>query len=477
MCSQRVGGVLVVLAVTVAGPARAIPAFARKYQTSCLTCHTVYPKLNPFGEAFRRNGYRFPGVDSDYIKTEQVALGQEANKKTFPKTVWPDWIPSSIPLSVGANGQAMVIPSKSSSAGEAGKSAEGSATHVTVQDLSAEAHLWAGAAFDDTITAWFELTFGGGGVDIEHAQLLFNDIVGPKHVFNIIVGHGFPNVTQYGPHSSYLADQMVTTVPVTAIYWGDSDPWTLVDNYTGLELNGVIAGRIDYAVGLNAGKIAHGLAPTDNFYGRVGFKIGGMRLDGEDSSGAPDPERPWAETALGIYGFAYQATSRFDTTAGAPVPSDTANTYGIGARGQLGSAELNVGWYTESHGHGTDTGGPVNSKVLFGELSYVIFPWMVPALRVETVWLTPQGASTVHDLHIQPGIAFLIRPNIKLVAVFDYESARGFPLTTAGPLTPGPQAYQGGASSWGPLQIAPLASGEPNRSEFESIGLYLAWAM
>ena len=41
MCSQRVGGVLVVLAVTVAGPARAIPAFARKYQTSCLTCHTV----------------------------------------------------------------------------------------------------------------------------------------------------------------------------------------------------------------------------------------------------------------------------------------------------------------------------------------------------------------------------------------------------------------------------------------------------
>jgi len=102
---------------------------------------------------------------------------------------------------------------------------------------------------------------------------------------------------------------------------------------------------------------------------------------------------------------------------------------------------------------------------------------MVPAVRVETVWLTPEGGPTVHDLHIQPGIAFLIRPNIKVVAVFDYESARGFPTTTAGPLTAGPQAYQGGASSWGPLQIAPPASGEPNRSEFESIGIYLAWAM
>jgi hypothetical protein len=477
MSRRALGGVLVVVVLSAAAPARAIPAFARKYQTSCLTCHTVYPKLNPFGEAFRRNGYRFPGTDSDYIKAEQIAMGQEANKKTFPKTAWPDSILAAIPIAVGANGQAKIVPSSGSSAGEAAKSADGAATHFTVQDLVAEAHIWGGAALDDTITVWFELTFSSDGVDVEHAQLLFNDIVGPKHLFNLIVGHGFPNVTDYGPHSSYLADSMVTTVPVTGIYWGNSDPWTLVDNYTGLELNGVIAGRFDYAVGLNAGKIAHGLAPTDNFYGRLGFKLGGMRLDGEDSSGPPDPDRPWAETALGVYAFAYQSNSRFDTSAGAPVASDTANTYGIGVRGQLSSAELNLGWYTESHGHGTDTGGPVKAQVLFGELSYVVFPWMVPALRVETVWLAPEGVGSIHDLHIQPGIAFLIRPNIKLVAVFDYESARGFPTTAGGPLTPGPQAWQGGASDWGPLQIAPPSSGASTRSEFESIGIYLAWAM
>ena len=64
----------------VAGEARAVPSFARKYQTSCQTCHTIFPVLNPFGEAFRRNGYRFPSqngsTDSDAEKAPAIALGQ-----------------------------------------------------------------------------------------------------------------------------------------------------------------------------------------------------------------------------------------------------------------------------------------------------------------------------------------------------------------------------------------------------------------
>jgi hypothetical protein len=88
--------------------ARAVPSFARKYQTSCQTCHTVYPVLNPFGEAFRRNGYRFPSwngsEDSDAIKAAAIALGQEEYEKTFPDSVWPDKIAEAVPLSVMFNG-------------------------------------------------------------------------------------------------------------------------------------------------------------------------------------------------------------------------------------------------------------------------------------------------------------------------------------------------------------------------------------
>ncbi len=44
--------------------ALAIPAFARKYDISCVMCHTAFPKLNDFGVNFRDNGYQMGG-DSD----------------------------------------------------------------------------------------------------------------------------------------------------------------------------------------------------------------------------------------------------------------------------------------------------------------------------------------------------------------------------------------------------------------------------
>jgi hypothetical protein len=40
--------------------AEAIPAFARKYQISCNTCHLAVPKLKAFGEEFAGNGFVLP---------------------------------------------------------------------------------------------------------------------------------------------------------------------------------------------------------------------------------------------------------------------------------------------------------------------------------------------------------------------------------------------------------------------------------
>ncbi len=47
---------LLVLAAS-AGPASAIPAFARKYKVSCSLCHAPFPRLTEFGGMFAANGF------------------------------------------------------------------------------------------------------------------------------------------------------------------------------------------------------------------------------------------------------------------------------------------------------------------------------------------------------------------------------------------------------------------------------------
>src|SRR5687767_11956872 len=78
----------------------ALPVFARRYETSCTTCHVVIPKLSPFGIAFRNNGYRIPTNDARLIKFPDVPLGAPAWKQLWPKAVWPGAIPGIPPIAV-----------------------------------------------------------------------------------------------------------------------------------------------------------------------------------------------------------------------------------------------------------------------------------------------------------------------------------------------------------------------------------------
>jgi hypothetical protein len=54
--------------------AQAIPAFARKYNTNCMDCHTAPPVLNAYGQRFLENGYQLPGTEDGGI-TGKKKLG------------------------------------------------------------------------------------------------------------------------------------------------------------------------------------------------------------------------------------------------------------------------------------------------------------------------------------------------------------------------------------------------------------------
>ncbi len=398
--------------------AHAIPAFARKYKTSCTTCHTVFPKLNPFGEAFRRNGYRFPGVDGDAVKAEPVPLGQEAYKKLFPDAVWPGSLSPFPPLSVGFNGQVIAHPDTGSSAG----AADGGSAFV-LDNLVEEGHLWAGGSFDDSITYFGEMTVGSGGIEVESAHLHFNDLVGPDHLVNLTVGKSIPTTSSFGPHSTYLSDMYMPQVPITALYGAASDSYIINDNHQGAELTGTAGGVFDYSLGISAGTNVD-VRNSDSIHGHVGYKLGGMPLDGEGI----DAEAPQTEQAVTVDLFFVRSTSHF--TNGAAIPAtqaDTALVLGGDARAEWGNLEFDTGAFWRKDDHALSDGTQTAAIVQWNELSYLAYPWLVPALRVEYLRVTPSGTSAVGDLRITPGAAVLIRPNLKLVVTVPIEQASGAP--------------------------------------------------
>jgi hypothetical protein len=457
---RRFGMLAVFLAAALSAPAQAIPSFARKYGTSCMTCHTVYPKLAPFGEAFRRNSFRFPGVDSDYVKQEVVPL--------TPKAAGSDeqyGIAAIPPLSVGFNGFAVAHPDKNSTGGRNDQGAV-----FLTKNLVAEAHLFAGGSFSDAITYFGEVTFSSSGsTSLEHAQVYASDLIGPKHFVNVRVGRGFSTLTSFGPHSSYILDQIMPSSGVTALNGSlGAATWNVFDHFNGVEVNGVIAGRVDYSLGATAGNSVD-TRSTENFYGHLGFKLGGMRLDGEGASPVPNAMRPWEEVALTIDGFVYRSVNSVNFANPDPaltVPVlwlDPAIVVGGHLRAQLNSLELNGGAYLETHRHAAVEGGGARLWAGYGELSYLIQPYLVPAVRVEYNRLAQDGIPSVHNLRILPGIASAVRPNIKLLLFADLESASGQP--------PGGWGAVGGIAAPAPNSTKTSVS-----LEFEALTLAAAFA-
>ena len=460
--------------------AQAVPSFARKYQTSCLTCHTVYPVLNPFGEAFRRNGYRFPSqngsLDSDAVKAPMISLGQEEYKKTFPQSVWPAQIPEAVPLSVMFNGAVNVNFPNSDAHDAAGNM-------FTWGGLVGEFHLFGAGAFCDTGWYFTQLTVSSDSpVDIETAYLLWNDIVGPAHAVNLWVGRLMsPQLTSFGLHSDYLTDTRMPAISVLGLY-NSTGSFTIGQGHSdGIELNGILFHRLGWSLGWIASSAASGLsAPNaEDVYAHIGVKSGGVALDGEGKYGpnVPDPAKPWAEKAITVDAFAYHGLNVLDngtgTIAGAtPSPvaqGDHVDAVGTTIRAQYDSLVLDSGLTLERHmrpyagtaATAVPTGNPIpgvpdftdaKAVVQWNELDYVVFPWLVPGLRTEFTRATYESSNPISLLRVIPGVAMLVRPDVRVIVTGDFERAYGMPVT----------------GSWGPAGGAIVAPGPGAASMFEA---------
>jgi len=427
--------------------AQAIPSFSRKYETSCQTCHIQYPVLNAFGEAFRRNGYRFPSqggsVDSDAAKAETIAMGQPENADSFPNSVLPSQISKNIALSAVVNSSLPFSLPDSDLRKSSGNA-------INLGNLQGPISLYAAGSITDNITYFAKATILPGYSTVGPAYLLWNDVLGPRHSVNLWVGRLVaPQLTSFVSTGAYLADKAFPTVSVAALFNGNHSFVLGQGPSNGAELNGILWHRFAYSVGWLASSVQTGLkTPTSqDFYGHLGTKIGGGSLDGEEVSSQANVDllRSWAETSLTFDVFAYRGLSVADNFTNYPTLTGQRNeieAVGVATRLQLGSFTANVILQEQNHfrpyagGNPTPANPPIQPVSLPGvpdnstgrgfvsaaELSYVVFPWLVPAIRAERTDLDSSHGSATFS-RLMPGVSALLRPNLRLYVYADMQSA------------------------------------------------------
>ncbi len=375
--------------------ARAIPVFARKYETSCQTCHTAYPKLNPFGEAFRRNGHRFPaGEEVDSTKKEPVALGQEAHKRVFPNAIWPNDLPGASPLAVALGSSMTYTPGPPNQVSFAGVGAN--ITFTAAATLGDSFSGWAGA----TVMAMPRPTGG--------------------ETTSISIERVFMNVTPFEQPWATLRVGRIETgaLPVTMHRTLGYAPWlgatTVFDNpfsldptQLGIEANGVVAaGRLGYTAGVVAGP-NNLVNPSKDVYGRVSYKLGGMRMDGIGGATESDP---WRETSatFGVFGLSGIAM------IGDPAVATQEDAFSLmGGDVNLLFRDLNlIVAYERGANHRPALAEPNEPKDhwnFFAQLDYVLFPWLIPTARAERRFITEHA---VED-RLSGGVYFVLRANVR----------------------------------------------------------------
>lgn len=406
--------------------AKAIPAFARKYRTSCTTCHTAFPKLNPFGRAFRNLGFQMPGGDEQYIKDKQVDLGAEAWKYTFPDGVWPGKIPGMPPIAVRVTGSYVL---NTQNLVEKDFKFPSSLNVLSAGTLGENINFYVGIhLFDD----------GNIGF-LNRAYIQFNNVLDrwlPEYFLNIRVGQFLPDFLPFAIHRGVMYTPYITN----AVGFGGQlgghhgGGGILEQAQRGVEIKGILNHYNQYIMGVVNG---NGIPPggdagnfdDNNFkdvYFRVAHKFGGIGLDGYDpeaAEGVLKDAKNWRDNSirLGVFGYIGNAKPKLviasgngDEHDGDPgmemEQTEDFNRFGLDV--DVYFSDLNLFGTFMIANETLDDGDEVKYNAWFIEVNYVYYPWLLPGLRYEMINPVVGSGTT----RIVPNITALFRANIKVFA-------------------------------------------------------------
>lgn len=242
----------------------AFPFFSRQIGRDCTFCHSLLPKLNETGRAFRSGGYRLPG-EAEWKEAKDL---------------------SSIPASIEVEVEAAYNDLKTNGA-------RSESSDIKIEEVE----LFAGGAFGKTgkvsvnAVTTFEETEEGADIAITHAFVQVNDLLGP-------VGEGLLNI-RAGKWDIGLPF-LNTIAPISNAYLAESALGVLSAEEKGVELNGNMSSegeRLTVAHRWSAGVLRQDIGSDDKFKGAYAtysvtfqedYSLGALVRAGKEAAGGED---------------------------------------------------------------------------------------------------------------------------------------------------------------------------------------------
>ena len=415
-----------------------IPAFARRYRIGCSHCHVAAPKLNAVGEAFRLNGYRFPEGQPQPRGEPAIPLGEEPWKDLWPNAVWPGELPASLPLALRIQSDVEIARDES---GRTGLNFR----------FPHEVYLLAGGGLGDHLGAFLEAEWTReNGPALLQAKVKLQRLLPWRGGRLLNLWIGLQNLYLFT-----FADRQIDRAARQAFLWQRFRPsevplpgvspearpasaFRLGLTEPAIELNGLIAPRLYYGLGLGQGA---GAATADNnqhkdVYFKLRYKAGGLGLDGSlpSARSVPGAKGPPSEHSLVVEGFGYFGSE--PTAAGA---ESRHRHVGLNARLIRGPWDIGLGyvWGRDDDPWGAGAGA-LDRASLFGKGEYLLYPWLIASFKGEWFsFLVPSASSPDRirftETHLMPGLVVLIRQNVRLVAEADLYASYQHPARSFAP--------------------------------------------
>jgi hypothetical protein len=444
-----VAGILVWMSMA-APRASAIPAFSRKYQTSCSTCHSNYPELNDFGEAFKKNGFKFPKDDETFVKEPPVLLGAKAQKEAFPKAVYPGEIPGSIPVAFRYSGNFTYNSRQPVALGFLPRTDLFAPNTFTV--------IGAGS-FGPTLSFWVDNDISAGGdngaAGLGDGYLKFNDLGHylhlPKDALNVRMGQFEVDLPFSQARSINLTPYDVYgQASIAGLAGTTNNPFVFGIPQRGFEVGGYPNdGNFSWSVAMvNGSNNSAAMRNTKDVYVRVSQRFNLERdASARKEVQAAGPTGPRDHSSLRLGSFYYYGENELNLddslvqgVSGLGILREPFYRVGGDLRFKYRNLELyGLGMYGQDQNsmlNEAQTGFQRTTPVLFtggfAQAQYWVHPWVIALMRYDFVRSPmdllngfPGSSPTVFPAaslrnRFSPGVQFLVRANIKLAVEYQH---------------------------------------------------------